>query len=171
MVWLKKSRNECPLLGRPPLGADIRWKLLEQLLCHRSATEGAAARKELSGRISNLKRWMRGEVAVCRLRANEALLKGAKAHMRLTDVDGSEFVAPVDTFRAISRHLKARYGDMGAAAHLALQKAASEVRASILDSRGGLPWSSRMWPSKGQLIRSATESGRRQAPPASPASS
>lgn len=68
------------------------------------------------------------------MRHNEAVRKQVKKHVRLTDVDGSELTASIDTLRAT---FKVQYGDTGEAAHLVLQRPASEVRVLTRDGRNG----------------------------------
>lgn len=91
----------------------------------------------MSARISKLRRRLRRDAAVQCLRAGRVASLKVTKHVQLTDADGTVLTAPADTFRAISRHYTALYGERGGAAQLALQRASSEVRGATLDGQGG----------------------------------
>lgn len=70
---------------------------------------------------------------VRRLRETNIAPRRVAKHVQLSSIDGCEPASPADTFRATSQHFKARYGDGGEVAHLALQKTSSAALA--LDGR------------------------------------
>lgn len=109
-----------PMLpGRPPLRAGTPWTCLGEWVCQKKAIESMADRKEMSGRISKRRIWICRDLA---MRANRTLPKRMKPHVQLTDDDGSELVAPVDTFRVVSRIARnSRSGDGGVFAWYLLQ--------------------------------------------------
>lgn len=71
-------------------------------------------------------------MAVQRLRENKKPPPRARRHVQLADVSGEELPAPVSVFPPA-------YGDDEQAAHEALHKPVSEVRAAALDNGGGSP--------------------------------
>lgn len=93
--------------GAHPSPPPERGHSLDELLAvvrQSTPTGYTATRKEMSGRVIELRRLMCRGAALRRLRANKLVPKRVMGCVEFTDIDGSELTVPADTFRAISRH-------------------------------------------------------------------